>query len=267
MPTHTTVSGHAIEFETPPPPVAALLARLGNMLADPAATEAQMLVLVYSPDNPIMDRSVMPGRGAVTPAVLADPVYQVMSDLLFRKRVVEHNVDLEALAAAHSLTVPEAAERLGINDSAVRKAIAARRLGTWLKDGRHYIDPRALASFHLQPRGPQPAEAHASTAPLEVRYGAEAGHTLKVKHPGELVGAQKRTGPDGVVYTGTVAPWKRVAVLTAKGGKGRMFVLEPADEECDVMIGELYVRGRFAIVEKINNAKAASEAWEAFEAG
>lgn len=267
MPTHTTVSGHAIEYDTPAPDVLALLARLRAMLEDPKAREDDMLVAVYSPDNPIMDRSVMPGRGAVTPAVLADPVYQVMADLLFRKRIQEHRVDVEKLAAQHTLTVAEAAARLGINESALRKAIAARRLGTWLKDGRHYIDPRALASFHLQPRGPQPAEGHASTVPLEVRYGAAGGKALKVKHPGELVGSEMKTSPDGRMYTGTISPWKRVAVFAAEGGKARMFILEPGEEREEFVFGELYVRGNFRIVEKINNARKADEAWKAFEAG
>src|SRR3712207_1215967 len=106
MPTHLTIEGHTIEYGAPPE-VQALIDRLRRMLDDPRATEDDMVLAVYSPANPIMDKTVMPGRGAVTAAVLANPVYEVMTDLLFRKGLEPG--DVEDLAARRTLTLAEAA--------------------------------------------------------------------------------------------------------------------------------------------------------------
>src|SRR5689334_4911921 len=122
MKTYQTISGHEISYE-PTPEVAALLARLQAMLEDPAATQDQMIALAYGQDNPILDPNVIPGRGAVTPRVLEDPAYRVMTDILFRKRLDPEGDQVARIAKQHTLTPAQVAERLGVHVSAVRQAI------------------------------------------------------------------------------------------------------------------------------------------------
>ena len=48
-------------------------------------TEQDMIDVIYGPDNRIMDKTLIPGRGSVTRAVLGNP-YKMFTDLLTRKR-------------------------------------------------------------------------------------------------------------------------------------------------------------------------------------
>jgi excisionase family DNA binding protein len=153
--TYTTLSGHQIEYDAAPK-LARFIGELEAMCRSAGETEDAMIARVYSVDNPIMDTQAIPGRGAVTAKVLANPAYRVMTDLIFRKRVAEQGVDVEKLAGRYTLSVPQVAERLGVHVSAVRQAIEAGRIGAWVKYGRTYVDPAALASFRLSPRGPKP---------------------------------------------------------------------------------------------------------------
>ena len=269
--TYQTLAGLTVAY-SPNPAVAAFVSQLAGMAVDPAVTEDQLVAAVYGTANPLMDTAAVPGRGAVTAAVLADPAYRVMTDLLFRKHVAQHGVDVGRLAARYTLTVAEAAARLGVTTSAVRQAIDAGRLGAWVRDGQIHVDPDGLAALKLSPRGPKPQRSadeppRASAGPLRVRAGSEAGHTLHVRSVGQINGAAGGAG--GKVAEGEIQPWRRVAVLTHRAdGRARLFVLEPVgadggDEAID--FGPLYVRGRFAIVEKVNGDRAARAAWKAFE--
>lgn len=152
--TYVTVSNHSIEYQ-PTPKVAAFLRRLEEAVSDPKVSERDMTGLAYSLENPILDHTMFPGRGAVTPAVLEDPAYHVMTDLLFRKHVVENDVDVAKIAAKYTMSPTAAAAELGITDSAVRQMIAARRIPAWRKDGKYFIDPRTLKTLDLRPRGPK----------------------------------------------------------------------------------------------------------------
>lgn len=145
---YETITGHRIEY-TPKPKVAAFLRRLEAMVADESATESDCIALAYSTENPILDHSMFPGRGAVTRDVLADPAYRVMTDLLFRKRIAERQIDVATTEARYTMTVAEAAEELGVHVSAIRQAIASQRLASWHREGRHYLDPRAVRAMRL----------------------------------------------------------------------------------------------------------------------
>ena len=89
--------------------------------------------------------------------------------------------------------------------------------------------------------------------------GHAAGVSLKVKHPGALR-AKERVQEN--VISGKVASWKRVVVLSRLEDKTRLFVLEPASGEEKIELGPFFVRGRFRIAEKVNNAERAAEAWK-----
>lgn len=266
MATHETLSGHTIEYE-PTPELAAFLARLQALLDDPSKREADMIALAYSRENPLLEPWPFDAsRGMVTAAVLAEPAYHVIGDMLFRKRVQDTGTDVAKIAARYTLTIGETAERLGIHESAVRQGIAARRLSSWVKDGRHYLDPVAVDSYKVGPHGPKPpAPRPSNLTPLRVVLGRVQGYNLKVKYPGELEGEERIAEH---TIAGNVPRWARVAVFTGHAGTARMFVLEPDPdaEEQTLEHNAFSVRGRFKIVEKINNAAKAGEAWKRFEA-
>lgn len=272
MAIYTTLSGRTLEYE-PTPELAAFIERLAAMTADPDATEDDMVLLAYGPGNPMLNQSILPGRAMVTGETLANPAYHVAADLLFRKHVAEKQVDIAELAGQHTLSVAETAERLGVNVSAVRQAIDAWRLAAWKKNGKYFVDPRSLATFRLIARGPKPTgrpAERASTDPLVVRVGSASGVTMHVKHPSAELGPAPASLPPAPAKAktadGTISPWRRVAVYSAVNDKpGRLMVLEPAEDENELALGPLFVRGKFAIAEKVNNARQAREVWEAFK--
>ena len=149
---YTTVNGREIAADFTPE-VEEYVRRVKQLAANPAATANDVIALVYSVDNPVMERVGSYGRGVVTARVLTHPAYRVMTDILFRKEVQERGADLQTLADQYSLTVPEAAERFGVHVSAVRQAVDSGRLGAWMKAGEWYIDPRSLATFEFAPGG------------------------------------------------------------------------------------------------------------------
>jgi hypothetical protein len=257
---HETLSGHEIRYDDPTPEVEAFLRRAVELAADPKVPERDLVEAVYSRENPILDHTLFPGRGAVTPDVFANPLYHVLLDLLFRKEVQQRKVDVEAIAARYTLTVDEAAARVGVHPTSITKAISERRVGSWYRDGRYWLDPNGLASLQRAPRrGPAPRDV----APLEYRVGQGGGAQLRLKYSerGEPTEPPSKREP----VTGELRRWRRVAVLHGRAGKLRLFVLEPAPEAGELVVGDFYVRGSFKTVEKVNNAKRAEEAWEAFQ--
>lgn len=82
---HELISGGVIEYESTPE-LEVFLPRVLRLLKDPDKTEDDMIEIVYGPTNPIMDETLIPGRGAVTKAIHGSPVYRVFVDLLERKR-------------------------------------------------------------------------------------------------------------------------------------------------------------------------------------
>lgn len=146
--THRTVNGHLIEYEVAPK-VGSFLRRLEAAVNDSDVSEQSLIGLAYSTDNPMLDHSMFPGRGAVTKEVLSDPAYRVMTDLLFRKRVAERGIDLAKVEARYTMTPADAAAELGVHESAIRQAIATLRLASWKRDGKHYLDPHAVRALKL----------------------------------------------------------------------------------------------------------------------
>lgn len=260
MAKYQTVSGHVIEYDETPE-VVAFLRRLRALVDDPKAGVHEVTGLAYSRENPILDQTIFPTRGAVTKEVLANPTYAVVSDLVFRKEAAVHGFDLEEMAERHTLTVAEAAERLGVHVSAVRQAIAARRLPSWIRDGRTYIDPASLQALKVWTRGK--AESVKPGGDLRVRIGHRSGISLRVKHPGELL-EKERVGAN--IIDGKIVGWRRVVLISRIEEKMRLFVLEPGDVEEEYAVGPFFVRGPFRIVSKENNAQRANEAWKAEKA-
>lgn len=256
MQIHTTLAGHEVRYEVTDE-VDAFLKRVRAAVDDAAVSGAELLALVYSAENPILDTS-FPGRPRVTKAVLENPVYDVLQDLIFRKDVAESRMDVEQIAARYSVTVQEAAKELGVQPSSIIRAIQAKRLASWMKDGRHYVDPAALEQLEgVGRRGPKPA----IVAPLEYRVGRDEDRMVRIRLPGDAEPDSKLAPVEG-----SVDRWRRVGVLHGNRGKLRFFVLEPDAGENEIRLEGLYVRGRFRVVERVMRSLDAQKAWAAFRA-
>jgi excisionase family DNA binding protein len=258
---HETLSGQRIEYD-PDPKVAKFLARVEALEQDPKATEDDLIRLIYGQENPIMNKDLLPGRGAVTREVLDNPVYHVLTDLLFRKRLAETGTPVEKVAARYTVTVAEAAAELGVSEEAVRRLVRERKLASWKRDGLTYLDPKALSTLQ---RGAQRGPVASGTGVLHCVAGKADKAFLFVKAPGrddEPIGTK---GAEDV----TIRKWRTIAVYTGGHGKSRLFELEHdpgANDVAPVAFHDWRVEGPFKVVRKVNNAAEARKAWEAFRA-
>jgi hypothetical protein len=159
MPTYHLLSGETISYPAPPAQVAEFLAQVHVAAGDPAVDVNQMIELIYGPENPILDTTFVPGRPMVTKAVFDNPVYRVLTDLLGRKRVQLGHLDMAAARASYTVSVRDAARRLGITPAAVRAAITARRMSAMLENGQWWIHPNSVASYKVSNRGPKRSAA------------------------------------------------------------------------------------------------------------
>lgn len=257
---HTTLSGHDIKYPDPDAKLERFLKRARDLCDDPKASEDDLVLLVYGDENPILDRTFFPGRGMVTAAVFENPVYHVLTDLLARKRATIKGQTAEQLGKPFTLTVPQAAEQLGITEDAINKGIRARRIPSWVKEGQRYVDPRALAALGLGKQGKLPE----GFMRLKVRVGANHDGQLRVKHDG----GELPTKAEAIPYAleTTLPRSQRVAVLTAGHDRLRMFELLPGEDENEIEFEGFHVRGKFEIARKINGSAAARRAWESFKA-
>jgi len=259
MPTHSTINGRTVEYE-PTAAEAKFLRRVEDAIADPKISEVQLRALIYGPENPLLDQQA--GYTFVTPTAFESPVFRVLLDLLDRKRVAAGTLDPDKVAARYTMTVGEAAEKLGIRDGAVRTAVIEGRLPSWIRDGQIRLAPESVASYEVSRRGRPPR--------LTVTCGSKDGASLRVKVVGgELEVARK----DGGLVEGRVESWTQVGVITGakRPGRGgaaettyRFWLLEPGGPERRVEMEPFKVVGRFKIVEQ-KNGKAANEAFHALE--
>lgn len=263
---YETVSGKALEYETPRPEVAAFLARVRAAAEDPRVTEGDLISLIYGRDNPILDQTIFPARGAVTPETFRDPVYHVMTDLLDLKRIQAGTLDPQKAAAEYTMPVSEAAKRLGVTQSAIRTAISTHRLDARKQGGRHLLRPASVEAYRVTGQHVAPDEAAAAGAavdggaPLEVRLGSGEGVSFRVRSVDELEDSSK----DGPVRSGVLRAWRRIGVLAGKGKDARFFELAPGGELKEIAFRGFYVRGPFQIRRAVVDPEAAGAAYHAF---
>lgn len=277
---HTTMTGHEVRYG-PDEGFEAFKARLEEMLGDARAGEQEMIGLAYSRANPIL--APMPGdlagdRGLVTREVLADPRYQVVQDLLARKRFAVQGTDPARVAAEYTVSLADAAKALGLSKSAAQQAFAAGRLPSWVKDGRPFTTQRALDAFAITQRasakdrpGPAPkvervAEGAAPPERIVVRVGHGPEGVFKLRHPGELEGLVRVAGTN--IVEGHLDAWTRIAVLAGKDDEARFYELAPDPGANATLSGEggFFVRGGFKVVEAIRTGKKSRARWKEFEA-
>ena len=258
MPTHNTINGRTIEYE-PTPVEAKFLHRVEAAVKKPSISEAELRSLIYGAENPLLEQQA--GYSFVTATAFENPVFRVLLDLLDRKRVQTGSLDPEKAAARYTLSVAEAAERLGIRDSAVRTAVLEGRLPSWTKDGQIRLAPASIDSYEVSRRGRPPR--------LLVTCGSKAGASMRVRIIGGELEVSSKTG--GIV-DGAVNRWEKVGVITSARRKSRgveevtyrYWLLTPGGKQRRIELEPFKVVGRFTIAEQ-KNGKAASDAWHDLE--
>jgi hypothetical protein len=110
--------------------------------------------------------------------------------------------------------------------------------------------------------------SNAIGGPLRVRLGSaifpgeDAGMSFRIKRAeGDLLQQEQAN-----VWEGTLVNWRRVGVIAGTKDRARFFVLEPADAEDELTFESFFVRGKFRVVEKVNNTQRARDAYRPFKA-
>lgn len=218
-----------------------------------------MRALIYGPENPML--SQQHGYTFVTPEAFESPVFRVLLDLHDRKRAATGALDLEKAAARYTMTVAQAAERLGVRDSAIRTAVGDGRLPAWMVDGEIRLDPASVDSYKVSRRGPSPK--------LMVAYGEVEGASLSVRVDGGEREVDVTSKERGVV-NGEISQWRRVEVIASGKRAGedpaRYWAIAPGGPQRRIEVGDLKVAGRFTVTDE-QSGKAARDAWAAARAG
>lgn len=270
QPKYTTASGHTLDID----PTSADYAFLERLERESVRGSNAMITLAYSHENPFLDTTTHPSLGVVTKETLENPAYRAMTDILFRQKMVEAGVTLQELAAQHTVTVAEAAIKLGVHESAVRQAIAAQRLASWVKNGKHFLKPSAVEAFQrtssiTSKRGPAPAALRPGREPSReacfvVLIGTVPEGTLKIAGHRELTDEKRARG----LIEGRVENTQALGIMSESktdGATFRLVSLDPSERAQEVRLGSLFVTGRWRLLH-VNNGRAARRAWGTWRA-
>jgi uncharacterized protein YunC (DUF1805 family) len=262
MPNYLLSSGEVIEYPTPAPHVAAFIGRVKAAAESPDAKPAALLALVYGTENPILDVTSQPGYAMIGAKQLADPLYHVLADMVFRAQLRAVGQTAEDVYATYTVSVAEAAEQLGITVASVRAAITARKLAAVMRNGQWYLRPESVASYKVSNRGRKKAAVEPATADVQVRCGSAEGGSLSVRIVGGELKVDAKKGD--AVLAHFPAGWSR-ALLKATTKQGvRVFELEPAPGESgEVEHLGLYARGPFRVVKTHTATRTANAVWKA----
>ncbi|MGK4003136.1 helix-turn-helix domain-containing protein [Sorangium sp. So ce1036] len=261
---YTLLSGETVEFATPVGELGDFLRRVLAAAKEPSVTEADLNDLVFGPENPLLNRTVMAGRSVATAEVYRDPIFHVMLDCIARKR--RPTEPAASSRARYTMTVPDAAQQLGISESAVRQAIYAGRLRASKEGGTYYLDPRSVGGYRVSKRGPRRQDQAAKGPPggvLDARIGSGPDASFRVKHSRDEFELTERHGAE---WTGTIPPgWRRIAILGTTKERSRYWEIEPAEGESVLHFEGFYLRGGFRIVETVSTSQRAEAAFKAFQ--
>lgn len=262
---YRTTLGEVIEYPTPPPEVAAFLRRVEEAAEDPQVSESELITLIYGIENPLLEQGRFVGRGAVTKATLANPVYHVLLDLLQHKSIALGRVTSEALLSTFSMTVADAAEKLGMTPDGVLRAVRAQRIAGHKTTGGYYLlDPRSVESYRIA-RDTRGFSKGLRRAPaLRIAFGNSPGKSFGVKFADLKVGESQKL-KDGKLRSAEVKTFRRGAVKITGAKMHRTFILEPAAKTSRYDLGPFFIEGRFKIVEKVNDPKEAARVFREFE--
>jgi hypothetical protein len=153
---HVDLTGRILEYPVPEPRVVQFIARLAEAAADPHLTPAEVRGLAFGPDNPILARHpTLPGAYPDATTV-RDPIYWVCVDLIMRAEARAAGVSTDTASAPFTMTVMEAARKLGRYQHAIQNAIKNRTLHAWVRAGRLYLLPKEVEAYSVPRRGRTP---------------------------------------------------------------------------------------------------------------
>ena len=170
---YKTINNRIITYPTPTPEEGAFLSRVQAAVTDDTVTSAQMLSLVYGPDNPLLDRSgPLP---LVTRATLDNPLHNVFVDMLTLKDIRLGRLDIEKLHSAYTVDVPSAAAQLGVTPQAIRAGIDAGKCDALFARGQWWFRPEAIDSLRLSWGGRIRKATDSERAEKSMNIEVEAG--------------------------------------------------------------------------------------------
>jgi excisionase family DNA binding protein len=230
--TYTSMTGDQITYDSAErPEAAAFIARVRIATYSPQVTVNQLVDLVYGIDNPILLQGQVAGRGMVTPEVMQDPLWYIMTDLLNRKLAeadilnaerfklsYEEHQKIAKPPAEFSMTIAQAAEQLGLTPNAVRAAVKRDALEARKIGGRWLLNPSDVADYRPV-RGRQHRRVIEST-PLVVTIGNMPGWSAAVEHDGEFR-ELRREGKRIVV--GEITNWTKAMLRIKRNRKDHFF--------------------------------------------
>ncbi len=278
---YKTREGEGVTIPPLSPEADQFLERVEAAVTVEAMDGVAMVELVWGTENPLLERNpANPGLPFATRETYDHPAFQRMLQLIDRKREILGNLDFAAVEPRYIVTVPEAAQILGIHETSVRQAIRGHRLAGIKKGTTYFLDPASVESYRVSTRGKEAKVQETEHAKvgflpgaLHIREGAAGNYTLQVKSTGGLAKAGNRKfGKASSVWENVLpAGWKQVYVLTGKKqeSKYRLFILEPGkpdpEKDMGLSFAGFHVRGEFEVVSHENNPRKALEEWKGFK--
>lgn len=144
---YTTISGHRITFEEPSADLKGFLEAIIGDAHDVVIDEAYFIAEVFAADNPIMGEGIIPERPVITRETIRHPLYRVFLDLIDRKHIAQHGIDVNELAAGFSMSITEAAAELDLHVSTVRQLVTTFRLPSWYRGGAYWLRPETVRVY------------------------------------------------------------------------------------------------------------------------
>jgi len=234
----------------------AFLVRCIQMAHDPEVNENDLIEVAYSEENPILKPGIIKGRGFIDQEALDHPLYPIFADLISLKGKNQGTFNSENALKQYSLTVSEASEFLGISPSAIRQAIKAHKLAAIKKDGQHWIIPASVKSYKVGSR-----HRKRETPALTVCFGTKKGSGALI--PKFVNDIEMVTKNDQGLKEGVVMSFLSAAILTNTQGDKRFFRIVPGPDN-EMKFNGFFIKGKFKIIEKINNPRGADKAFKTF---
>jgi hypothetical protein len=162
---HVELCGRAIRYPEPDRQTRAFMKRAATLAADPHTAPEIVRAVIFGPDNPIMARHPTLSGGYPDARTLRNPLYWVCVDLVLRAEMRANGIPLDGAGRPFTMSIPEAARKLGRYEHAIHNAIENRTLHAWVHEGRSYLLPAEVAAYNVPRRGrpPKPAARPGST--------------------------------------------------------------------------------------------------------
>lgn len=275
MERYHTLAGEVIEYPAAPADLARFLARAIDEAHDPDIGESAFTALIYGRDNPLLDQTVFPDRGMVTPEAKRHPIFRILLDLLEQKRIQAGTLQARRdpdgpmpADPAHTMTVDRAASLMAVSAGTIRRLVKQGELvgsgrGESLRlDGEaveRWIEEHDIAGETR--RFAMVGDVEGAVADLQILMGRRGGAELQVKYKGAL----DDVTTIGANQAGTLRRWRAVGVLLADEGTCVFHVLRPGPRREVVALRGFFVRGAFDVTQTITDAEMARAAFDTFE--